>query len=175
VFAGAFAAPILGWAGVVTIVVGHFYSHDSEVYRQFVWMLDSLRSGGPSEWATDVGRNTLTFLRTAASWDVIPVLLVGGILLACCYSLRRVRRARRPLAELELALLIVTISVAAFLWLMGFYETRLTFAIVPTLSMLVAVQLERLRAQLRWWHGVVAAAMAVLWVGAHIVRPGPYS
>jgi hypothetical protein len=117
----------------------------------------------------------LTFLRTAASWDVIPVLLVGGILLACCYSLRRVRRARRPLAELELALLIVTISVAAFLWLMGFYETRLTFAIVPTLSMLVAVQLERLRAQLRWWHGVVAAAMAVLWVGAHIVRPGPYS
>lgn len=172
-----FALPIAAWTSFVIARTGSFYSHEVEVFRQFVWMADSW-ARGPGALGADLLRNLAAYARTAA--------MVGAFTVAALVVVRVTASALRVAAEpsarevmVRRAVLWYLVANVPFYALMGYYQRRLTWTIVPPLLVLLGYEVGNLEAALKGRGrallagslAVVAACYVVYW----IVRPGPYS
>ena len=174
----AFAAPVVAWVGAVRLVVGSFYSHETARYRQFVWILDAL-GRGIDRFAERLGTFSGRFGDTLGTRDLPPVLALA-VLIGIAFLVQEIRRLQsdthhdRRARDLALAAVLTTGGFALFLWLLGYYQPRLTFALAPPLLLIVALQLEQLRR--RWPRAVGAAALltSAVWIVLHVVSAGPY-
>ena len=171
-----FAIPNAAWMATC-MLSGEYYSHAVEFYRQFVWIVDTLRVG----WGAFVSAwysNSRTFLRVA--WQVLPFplgLLAGAIGWAWLAGvpLRGIVREQRT------TVVAVGLTLAAsllFFDLQGFYAARLAWNLVPPLFILAALierQIER-NASPGWRTATVLAAICTaLGMFAHeVVKAGPW-
>jgi hypothetical protein len=166
----------LAWIGFVTWRNGAFYAHETARYRQFVWIADAARVG-PEALLDRAAVATVAFARTFRG-DAAPVL-VAAVLVAVAARVAARGAAPAPEAtQATRAMLAATLGLTVpFLWALGFYAPRLTFALVPLLLVAVALGLQQLCRRRGWRPGRAALACGIAgaaWHVAHFVTLGPY-
>lgn len=173
-----FLAPTAAWTSFVVYRTGSFYSHEIEHYRQFVWITDSLRTGGFLALLGDLATKSGQFVDTLRV--VLPLsLLMATVLAGFLYVRGGLREAVRGNQALLVAIAVYVLIDVLFFWLMGYYASRLTWTVVPAIALLLALELQALDRTAsdngrRVLRGASVAA-TVLYVAYWYVRPGPWS
>ena len=176
VLAASFASPIIAWVAFVTATYGSFYNHEVGLYRQFVWILDAAPRG-IQPFASEVVQKLDEFGSTFPSAVAFPgALLVVALIVA---RLLRIPVVTPDNRELVRAIAIYTAVAIPFYWLMGFYETRLTWVLVPPMLLVLAAAMRkldsRLAAQSRIIFRLTTASIALAYVIHTLSKYGPYS
>ncbi|MBV5336368.1 hypothetical protein JZU48_05175, partial [bacterium] len=174
----ASVGPALAWWAYVKSTTGGFFSPETTDFRQFIWVIDGLQQGNLISLAV---KNTGWFLVSFADAQTFLALflvtatlgiITAGVLLqppaglpptSANPSLSRSIRAVGILLPLQIA----------FIWLMGFYQTRLSWGILTTL--IVGLAIERLAGS-AWVLriNVIAIVVAAGWYATWLAIPGPW-
>jgi hypothetical protein len=175
-----FLIPPVVWILTIRLITGRYDSPEVGRFRQFVWLLDPIRGEGKF-WGEFVA-NMSDF-----AWTVQAVLAFPILILLAVFAVRRFRRPSVDVVEpdgrmsalMEIAL-YQSVSALFFYSLMGFYATRLTWALVPGVLLVIGIKLwpmfdHRRSAQARRVVGSVLTVVSILYVVYWVVRPGPYS
>jgi len=169
-----FFAPVVAWSMLVTAQAGSFFSPETARYRQFIWIADSLAQG-PTALFSQLGRHLTRYIATFPGVVAFPAATIAALRIAALMH-DEPTVARRTLGR---AILCVAVATVTFYGLMGYYASRLTWAIAPVLFMLIGVEIallqrslsEQARPRLRFTVATVALCYAVYWYA----RAGPYS
>jgi hypothetical protein len=178
-----FVVPTLIWVGLVTWSAGSYYNHEMVVYRQLIWLADAARTGLDG-FMGQVARNTRTYAATFLSLEMLPF---GGTCLLLMLGRTVVGRSTWPGPEAgpssarsihRIGCMVVAGCFFFFLWGLGYYQTRLTFSLVPPALCLAGIELARLSGtdriairRLAW----VLTPLACLWTALHVIKYGPFS
>jgi len=174
---GTITLPIL-WVVTVTLVRGSYYSVETEKFRQFVWIGDALAENA---LASSIRGNIDALLRTFNDGQtILALLIIATIAVSFGFVLRMTGAppdvSTQPRA---LAFIITLAAQSAFLFLMGFYQTRLTWGVIITLAIgvcavavaAVSVASGRLRGVIN----IACVAIAIGWYAIWVAIPLPWS
>lgn len=137
----AFAAPVLIWIALVRRASGYFFSPEAEIFRQFVWMLDSWRAGGITALLSQTRIFFSEFLLHFANvvWPAVALLAI--VLVIRILSPDRFCETIKQRSLTVTAAGITLVISAVFYALMGFYRNRLEFNVVMPLLVIASVLL----------------------------------
>lgn len=173
-----FGLPTLVWATITVQYAGRYFNREIIQYRQLVWILDALREG-PGSFLTAFWRHSISFAHTLWQPDVVLVAMLTFIVYLIPRESAESRLAsdRARMDALQFVALAAFASVCAFFWMLGFYERRLTFAVVPSLLCVTGLRLARTSLSTRAIDAgrAGAAAVAAVWVIYHVAKYGPFS
>ncbi len=176
VLLGAFTAPIFGWMTFVIWETGAFYSHELRYYRQFVW-LGHAALGGWQRLSNEVSSNILAFLATFPASLAFPLFLLAISIAAA--ALLRIPIRTGGNRRLYHGIITYYLVALPFYALMGYYASRLTWALVPPILLALGATLLQINAHVA---GLQRRLMqAGLIVGAivyaiyTVTKAGPYS
>lgn len=126
--AGTAALPV-AWVVGVRLVQGSFYSVETAKFRQFVWVLDGFSDGTLLQ---RIRENIDAFLRSFfEGQSLLALAIVIGLLLLIGFVSRvRPSEPAPQLRNFALATGIVVVWYSLFLYAMGFYQTRLSWALI---------------------------------------------
>ncbi|MBP0015950.1 MAG: hypothetical protein J7647_00145 [Cyanobacteria bacterium SBLK] len=129
-----FLLPTILWISIIKLIVGSFYSHESDTYRQFLWTVDALKI------------NWSHFLNTAGGYwqsylnfpQELNVLLWLNIILPIWSIFRYNRQEILSLLGTLKFIYAIFVLFFIFLYFIAFYPERLYFnliaiALIPTL------------------------------------------
>ena len=138
----SFLMPMILWYIFLKVITGTVYNHEIVKYRQFIWLKDSFLKGAPA-FITDLSVNIASYLDTLLSAVAFPCLVLAGAIL-----LTRKLNAGKSRAiyddERWQAIVIYIVSNLSFYGLMGFYETRLSWTIVPAILVILGMAIRQL-------------------------------
>lgn len=158
-FAAMASLPPLAWVAAVIAVRGRFYSHETTMYRQVVWLADA----DPAELAS----NTMAWMASVWGAVALSVLIaVLGLFLAW-------RQGWRPPADLVGPATVLTVALAGFTWSLGFYPQRLTWAVVVPLLVVTARALSSVA--LPRWQAVAYGGAVAAWSVGQVLSAGPWA
>ena len=140
-FLFAFAAPVLIWIALVKRVSGVFFSPEAEIFRQFVWMLDSWRAGGFAALLSQARAFFFEFFVHFAKVVWPTLVLLAIVLLVKSMAPDRLRETIKERSLILAAAGITLVIAAVFYSLMGFYRNRLEFNVVMPLLVIASVLL----------------------------------
>jgi hypothetical protein len=167
----------VAWVLGVRATQGSFYSVETEKFRQFVWILDGLSDG---TLVTKVRDNIDGLLRSFFEGQTLLALVIAiGLLLAVGFISRV--RPTEPSPELRntaIATAIVLVWYSLFLFAMGFYQTRLTWALITTVIVATSVLLADARRRATATMGRILDASVLItvlvWYVAWVAIPEPW-
>ena len=126
-----FFLPTFTWIFILKLSGINFYSYETDVFRQFVWIYDSLKLG-ISNLLQQFWENTWAFIQTSGS--LIPAIILLLITVLDKKSRRSFPAAKtNPLTSPQVLLFFILIEWLLFLLLLGYYADRLTFSLLPVL------------------------------------------
>ena len=169
-----FALPNVLWIGLCIAVAGSFYSSETTKYWEFVWVVKTAAQG-LSQFASYWWSMTVLTL-----WATLPT--VGAVAIATLVAwlvaiVTGTRVAAAQVATMIASLLVLGLSVI-FLELLGYYQSRLSYMLVPILLVmlvgLVAAVKDRRRHLGTALEGLIVLA-AVVNALVLVLRHGPYS
>ena len=166
------------WVVFVRQTAGFFYSHETEMYRQFVWIADCA-AVGLDRCAPKLRDNAWAFVNTLGHITLVPLTLICATRVAR-YMWSGGGDATVPVHRgVGLALVFHVAVTAAFLALMGGYIPRMYWLLIPALLLVLAIELQQLRAALprpgqRGLTAVVFVA-SLLYLLVLVSRQGPYT
>jgi hypothetical protein len=171
-------ATYAAWVVYVIATTGSFYSYETEMFRQFVWLLDCYRSGR-AKCVPRLHNEGGMFFNVLAQMTLVPLALIVVVRIA--RFVWPVPGDPAPVNRHVAIAVGACLGVAAvMLLLMGgaFVMPRLYWILIPPLMMLLAIDLQQLRAGLsvrgqRVLSGLVFAGTLVYLV-VLTVRQGPY-
>ena len=138
----SFLMPVISWYIFLRVITGTVYNHEIVKYRQFIWLKDSFLNGAPV-FISDVSVNIAAYLNTLLSVVAFPCLVLAAVIF-----LTRKLNAGKPKAlcgdERWQAIVIYIVSNLSFYGLMGFYETRLSWTIVPAILVILGMAIRQL-------------------------------
>lgn len=177
-FLALVAAPMVIWISVLITMTGNLNFPEVQGFRQFVWVLDSWRTGGIGA----VQQQARLFLGEFAThlWPGLwpALVLLAMALLAGRVSPRRLRAAITARSLTLTAAIITLVLCLGFFALMGFYRQRLEFNVVVSVFVMASVILigviERMASRLAAVTLLVVMAGAMAYITAAVVRVGPY-
>jgi hypothetical protein len=173
--------PTLIWIDVVTIKVGHYYNVEMAEFRQLIWVLDEARKGAWSLIAA-MASNTWQFVQTFADQDVAVILSLTLVAIAVVMRLKRSRpidpsAGAEPGREIVQAAGITFGCFFVFFWVLGFYQNRLTFTLVPPALLILVILIEQLASLSSRARSIARAALAGgtgVWCLYHVFSYGPF-
>ena len=177
------ALPAVLWWAYVTATTGQFFSPETTDFRQFVWVIDGLQDGTLVSLAI---KNTGWFLVSFADAQTFLALFLIAVsvgVLAAVTLLRAPNASSATESGEALGLGMRAIGILlpvqiAFIWLMGFYQTRLSWGILATaivaLGMIAALAVPRFDARLARWVNVGGLVLALAWYATWVAIPGPW-
>lgn len=175
--AAAAAALPVAWVVGVRLTLGSFYSVETDKFRQFVWILDGLSDGTA---VARVRENVDGLLRTFFEGQTLLALAIATGMLLLVGFISRVHPSapQTHLRAIAGATGIVLVWYSLFLYAMGFYQTRLSWALIVTVIIAAGVLLANTRqgasrsARRVLDVGVVIAVL--VWYSAWIAIPEPW-
>ena len=162
-----FLAPTAVWALVCTLKNGEYYNHETEQYRQLVWILDSLR--------VSLGRFVDAFVHNAVAF-ARTFREVGFFLLATALVCYRGRSTASPPPEARADQRMLTgifLVFFAFYLVLGFYAQRLTLTLYPIVLCALLVCLSG--RQLLSREQPALLVLALCWHVYNVASYGPFS
>jgi hypothetical protein len=165
----------LAWILTVIALAGEFYSDEIGRFSQFVWILRAWRAGileKVSLWAM------LQFVRASAQALAFPLALAGTIaFVARSVGIRPLEVVREHGPTLTAAAITFTAELAFFA-LLGAYNPRLSWNLVPPVLAVAAGIGSTLRSRVRPPPGRVldaSVALAVVtWLAFTVAKRGPW-
>jgi hypothetical protein len=136
----SFCLPILLWILILKLTGIDFYSHETASFREFVWVIDSLKntdSNLPAMLAT----NLHTYLATTAIL-IFPFLFLLISLLINQHYTKRFTIYKKT-NHLHISFILPFLLIFIFFWLMGYYTDRLTYTSAPVIICYAAVLLNK--------------------------------
>lgn len=172
-----FFLPMALWVLYVRAQAGSFYSHEVVAYRQFIWLYDSFLKGFTMFWV-DIGKNLVAFVNVLA-----PVLAFPALMLVFVHGLSITLGISRNLSRHEScvyrAVFITLLVSLPFYALMGFYATRLAWALVPPLVIILALEGEglicALKGSQRFFIQACLTGTTIGYMLYWVLKAGPYS
>ncbi|HOV10899.1 MAG TPA: hypothetical protein PLT47_09765 [Bacteroidales bacterium] len=164
-----FVAPTLLWMLILRLNGVTYYNHEADQYRQFVWIIDSLKV------------SPLFFLKTALGNLYLFILTFRGLVffLALFLALFFAGRLMCPHNKNEdskkqvVGILFAMSMVFLFFLCMGYYQVRLSFTMVPLLLCLMFIWASRLQKKFRYT-GSLLLITAIAWHIYQTVSYGPF-
>ena len=124
-------APLISWRAFVLERTGSFYSHETRYYHEFVWIAERLKEGPSSLWSA-LWKNLASFLETfPAALGLPAAFLVLAFLLALTRNKKFPKASSSDAAVMAATSFLL--AAVPFYALMGFYDPRLTTALVAPL------------------------------------------
>jgi len=158
-FAAMASLPPLAWVAAVIGVRGRFYSHETTMYRQIVWLADADLA--------EIASNTVAWMASLWGAVALSVLIAGiGVFLAW-------RQGWRPLADVVGPATALTVAIAGFTWSLGFYPQRLTWAVVVPLLVVTVRALSSVA--LPRWQAVAYGGVVAAWSVRQVLAAGPWA
>jgi hypothetical protein len=178
-----FSLPTTIWIMIVTSISGGYFNAEVEIFREIIWILDSLECG-VDDLALKFLENTFNYFSTIICLDIIPFVLL--FLLLSAYLILNIKDIRKNLKnsnsnELQVYLLLFSIIVFFFFffWVLGYYATRLTFTLVPALIMFITIVFNRIIKRVEFFYKNLSFTsmfiITVIWCYYHITKYGPFS
>lgn len=133
-----FFIPLIIWIGILYVGGYWFYSHETEYYRQFIWITDALndstRSFGQELWE-GLQAYILTFMP----------LVIPAIFFLMSYTFTKYPVHYRPPGSKKLQHIFLLIFVMLFFFylLLGFYADRLSYTLAPLLICYSGIMVNR--------------------------------
>jgi hypothetical protein len=171
-----FFIPTLAWVAIVTQKMGYFYSHEPQRYKEFVWIFTSLAKG-PVGFIADLARNGSNYVGKAEDVLIVPALLLSALVLIF-YRARARQITVTDDQGTRLAVIFYAVPTIAFYSLMGFYDYRLSWTIVPALLVILGLEtgiVERgLSGKSQTLFRAAAQLFAIAYVARFVMKSGPY-
>jgi len=142
----SFFLPTVVWAAIVTNITGSYYSHEIVQYRQFVWLGDSL-SQGANVLLTDLSANLSKYAFTVAQVVVFPCLALAFVV-AVTLAVSVSRQPDNLDQSRSFAVLLYVLPAILFQGLMGFYQPRLSWSLVPAVLLILGLEIRQLEVAL---------------------------
>jgi len=133
-----FAFPALGWILTCKLVFGGYHNPELAQYRQFIWVLDSVRFG-VHHFLYTASLKWAEFLEVVFSVAGLPTLVLGAVVFAGFAIGAPIWLIIR---ERSLAYLSIGITIGAsvfFFYFMGFYQARLELNVVLPFLLAAAI------------------------------------
>jgi len=159
-----FLLPTLLWIMFLNVFASGYYSHELTSYRQLVWITDELQKGilpFLNRWII----NTRIFMSSLH----IPVLFI-----IIAFALNLKKKIRLPVSRLSLKMAAFIIFILFFLfhWALGFYASRLSFALVPPLLVIIALSMDHrfIISPYRY----ISFSVVLIWIVYQVASYGPF-
>ena len=179
IIGAAAVATYAAWVAYVRVTAGFFYSYETEMYRQFVWLIDCYKAGA-DVCIPQLQLNGWKTLDMLAKMTMVPLALIVAVRVARLVwpqSSSAAAPVNRHVAPAVAACLFVA---SMLLLLMGGAANmpRLFWVLMPPLLLVLAIELQQLRAALaprgqRALSAVVFSA-ALVHLVIFALRQGPY-
>jgi hypothetical protein len=174
---GSFFLPTAAWVGLVTSLTGSFYNHEIVKFRQFVWLGDSLAQGANVLFA-DLAANFVEYTHTVATVLAFPCLALASVV-AITLALNVSHRPDDLYKSRGFAVLLYFLSALLFYGLMGFYQTRLSWALVPAVLLILGMEIRQLEPALvgvaRFAVKASLVIVSVAYLAYWVFTAGPYN
>jgi hypothetical protein len=135
----SFFAPLLLWMGIVVLRTGSFYSPETRIYHEFVWLYQRL-GDGPVAYARLVAKNFLTYVDYAVHASLTPVVLIACLVVFFFRASVQGYLSRQD-DDTRKAVIFFIAADVIFYASMGFYAERIAWTIVPALLVVLGLQL----------------------------------
>jgi hypothetical protein len=159
-----FLLPTLAWISICVLVTGSYYNIEIELYRQLVWIIDSLKISFGHFLETFYGF-IIKYLKT---FREITVFVLAMIFLSVF--------SRKAMAEKAATVrgLVLTLTIFfLFFLILGYYAERLTFTLYPPILCILAFQVHHIK-WLRNDRGILVL-LAIIWHLFNLLSYGPFS
>ncbi|HQN15285.1 MAG TPA: hypothetical protein PLC90_02925 [Bacteroidales bacterium] len=164
-----FVAPTLLWILILGLNGVKYYNHEADQYRQFVWIIDSLKVSPLFFLKTALG-NLYLFIRTFRGLVFFLVLFLA---LFFAGRLMSARKKNEDSKKQVVGILFAMVMVFMFFLCMGYYQIRLTFTLVPLLLCLLFILANRLQNKINHI-GLFLMITAIAWHIYQTVSYGPF-
>lgn len=164
----SFFAPTLLWVGFVIQNMGYFYSHEPQRYKEFVWIFASLAKG-PVGFIADLARHGSNYVGKAEEVLIVPALLLSALVLIF-YRARARQAGVAADQDTRLAVIFYAVATVAFYSLMGFYDYRLSWTIVPALLVVLGLEAGLVERGLSGNRPRLFTSAVQLWAIAYVAR-----
>lgn len=164
-----FVIPTLLWMLILKLNGVNYYNHEADQYRQFVWIIDSLKVSPLFFLKTALGKLYLFFLtfRGLAFFLVLFLaLFFAGQLM---YPQNKNEYSKKKVS----GILFTMAMVFLFFLCMGYYQIRLTFTLVPLLFCLIFIWANRLQKKFKPLEPLLLIT-ALAWHIYQTVSYGPF-
>ncbi|UOQ78598.1 hypothetical protein MUN84_08665 [Hymenobacter sp. 5516J-16] len=159
-----FLLPTLLWIGLLRLLGVTYYNHEAKAYHQLVWLLDAFRRPWP-EFASLAAQYARRFLKTLPAVGLFAGLVLGLLGLWRYYQW--------PVRWQALSAVVGLLALfTSFFAVLGYYQPRLTFILVPLLLCLWVILLPP---RLPRWSVWVLVGVALGWHMWQVVSYGPFS
>lgn len=165
----AFAIPVLTWITLVKRVAGTFFSPEAEIFRQFVWMLDSWRAGGIAALLSQARAFFYEFFVHFANVVWPAIVLLGIVLVIRFVAPHSLRETIKERSRILVAAGVTLAITAVFYSLMGFYRNRLEFNVVMPILVIAGVLLTSVVDRQPKKHAIVTVTLVGLVAFAFII------
>ena len=128
------------WIIILKIAGTDYYNYEMGTFRQFVWIVDSLKTSLYSFWRT-LGHYTIRYLYTFR--EIMIFFGISAWLSLYTWSKRKADNILlQPLPDrvLQTVLSSILLIFILFFWLLGYYADRLTLNLFPVCLCLIIYQ-----------------------------------
>lgn len=170
------AIPVLLWIGLVRLVCGSFYSHETQAYHQFVWVIEAWQAGW-ANFQVVTFRHLADFYIILSQVSIFPLTVTAILRIVSGMLVSRSNEYELPeFRNVSIALACYLLAAVPFYVLMGVYFTRLEWCLTVPLIILAGLELQRIALiTKRRLPAMVSAAAAAAYIAFWILTSGPYS
>lgn len=186
VFLATSAIVPVAWWLLVRFTTGGFFSPETTDFRQFIWVADGLREGTLIELTRENVNWILVSFADAQTFLALALMtVIGGAYALTALrpdgvtEFRRMTGDGRSLVDAGRALAVLVPVQIIFYFAMGFYQTRLSWGLIISVTVGMAIV-----AALAGWHlagssalrrlNALGGAAAGTWLVTWILIPGPW-
>jgi hypothetical protein len=159
-----FLLPTIAWISFCIYHHGHYYNHEVVVFRQLVWMKDALNIS-VGNFFSALTNNITAYL---SSFGEMAFFIVAAIVAAISIG----KQLAHPPRALQ-SFITTGIILAVFFMILGYYEERLTYTLLPVCLCIILLAYNRKRGEEQYPAVYLLAALA--WHMYTVLSYGPFS
>lgn len=161
-----FLLPTALWIGFCIYLNGHYYNHEVARFRQLVWMQDALNVSA-GHFFTALWTNIQAYF---SSFGEMHFFIIAAMLSGLYLSKKNVNSTALPALQ---AMTITGLVLVLFFMILGFYEERLTYTLLPVC--LCIIYLASTQIKLLQKNGAPYVLAAIAWHLYNVLSYGPFS
>lgn len=172
IIAGLVVLPTILWIGIVTKVNGYYYNHEITSYRELVWITDTL--GVSFTKFHDTFFNFTSQYFAMVGKVIIGYILIYFLIIFINKHLLKINNQKKD-HSIELSLITTGSIFFVFFWLLGYYQERLVFWLIPIVFYLILIELNPLLLKFKKpYFKYIIVGLVLLYHTHNVFKYGPF-
>jgi len=166
-----FVIPTFSWIFICHHFSGHYYNGEISNFREFVWVIDTMSIGFS------------TFIKTASSYSlrylhtILLTLIPFVVGLLFLFNKSKSIKISSEYSHFFLYLKWMVALFFFFFWVLGYYNFRLTYTLVPILLLIIAILLQTLLINKIFLKETLRKNLlflSIVWIVWSVLKYGPF-